>query len=267
MIERFTTPRRGAMLRIVLAPCSPFSVSPDLMRDAAALARDNGVTLHTHLAENDEDVAYSLRAVRLPPGEYAEDLGWIGDDVWHAHCVKLDAGEIDALRPHAHRRRALPVLEHAARLGHRAGAGDARRRRARSALGVDGSASNDGRPPAGRGAAGAAAAARRARRRRDERARGAGDRDPRRRARCWAAARELGSIELGKRADLAIWDVAGLEAAGAWDPVAALVLCGPFRVRDLLVEGRRVVRDGRLTGVDLDDVLARSAACLRRLMA
>ena len=81
------------------------------------------------------------------------------------------------------------------------------------------------------------------------------------------AAAELGSIEPGKRADLAIWDVSGIEAAGAWDPVAALLLAGPFRVRDLIVEGRQVVRDGNLTGLDLDSVLERARARLARLMA
>ena len=78
---------------------------------------------------------------------------------------------------------------------------------------------------------------------------------------------ELGSIEVGKRADLAVWDVSGLEAAGAWDPVAALVLCGPFQVRDLLVEGRWVVRGGALTGVDLGSVVERARRRLARLMA
>jgi cytosine/adenosine deaminase-related metal-dependent hydrolase len=87
--------REGAMVRVGLAPCSPFSVSRDLMREAALLARDKGVMLHTHLAENDEDIAYSLAKFGCRPGQYAEDLGWTGDDVWHAHCVKLDAGEID----------------------------------------------------------------------------------------------------------------------------------------------------------------------------
>ena len=83
------------MVRVGLAPCSPFSVSRDLMREAALLARDKGVMLHTHLAENDEDIAYSLANFGCRPGQYAEDLGWTGADVWHAHCVKLDGAEID----------------------------------------------------------------------------------------------------------------------------------------------------------------------------
>jgi cytosine/adenosine deaminase-related metal-dependent hydrolase len=95
VIDRFHDPRPGAMIRVAVAPCSPFSVSRELMRDAALLARDKGVMMHTHLAENDEDVAYSLENFGCRPGQYAEDLGWTGSDVWHAHCVKLDAEEID----------------------------------------------------------------------------------------------------------------------------------------------------------------------------
>ena len=75
------------MVRVGLAPCSPFSVSTDLMKNAAELAREKGVMLHTHLAENDEDIAYSMENFGCRPGQYAEDLGWVGDHVWHAHCV------------------------------------------------------------------------------------------------------------------------------------------------------------------------------------
>ena len=95
VIDAFHDPREGAMVRVGVAPCSPFSVSRELMRDAALLARDKGVMLHTHLAENDEDIAYSEAQFGCRPGQYAEDLGWTGHDVWHAHCVKLDGAEID----------------------------------------------------------------------------------------------------------------------------------------------------------------------------
>jgi cytosine/adenosine deaminase-related metal-dependent hydrolase len=94
VVDAFHDPAPGAMVRVGLAPCSPFSVSRELMRDAALLARDKGVMLHTHLAENDEDIAYSLEKFGCRPGQYAEELGWTGADVWHAHCVKLDASEI-----------------------------------------------------------------------------------------------------------------------------------------------------------------------------
>ena len=95
VIDKFHDASDGAMTRIAVAPCSPFSVSKDLMKNSAALARDKGVMLHTHLAENNEDISYSLEKFGCRPGQYAEDMGWTGDDVWHAHCVKLDAKEID----------------------------------------------------------------------------------------------------------------------------------------------------------------------------
>jgi len=100
VIDTFHDPAPGAMVRVCVAPCSPFSVSRELMRDAALLARDKGVMLHTHLAENAEDIAYSEARFGCRPGQYAEDLGWTGADVWHAHCVQLDAREIGLLRAH-----------------------------------------------------------------------------------------------------------------------------------------------------------------------
>ena len=94
VIDAFHDPSHGSMLRVGVAPCSPFSVSQDLMRDVAILARDKGVMMHTHLAENDEDIAFSLVKFGTRPGQYAEELGWTGLDVWHAHFVKLDPQEI-----------------------------------------------------------------------------------------------------------------------------------------------------------------------------
>jgi cytosine/adenosine deaminase-related metal-dependent hydrolase len=130
------------MVRVGLAPCSPFSVSRELMRDAALLARDKGVMLHTHLAENDEDIAYSLAKFGCRPGQYAEDLGWTGPDVWHAHCVKLDGSEIELFA------RSLTGVAHCPCSNCRLGSGIAPVRAMRDAgvrvgLGVDGSASND----------------------------------------------------------------------------------------------------------------------------
>ena len=95
VIDAFHDRSPGGMVKVGVAPCSPFSVSRELMRDAAILARDKGVMLHTHLAENEEDVAFSLATFGCRPGQYAEELGWVGDDVWHAHCVKLNTAEID----------------------------------------------------------------------------------------------------------------------------------------------------------------------------
>lgn len=251
----------GAMVRVGVAPCSPFSVSRELMRDAALLARDKGVMLHTHLAENEEDVAYSLEMFGCRPGQYAEGLGWTGDDVWHAHCVKLDGQEIELFA------RTGTGVAHCPCSNCRLGSGIAPLRDMRDAglrvgLGVDGSASND----AGnlvlearqamllqRVARGADAMS--AREALEIATRGGAE---------VLGRHECGRIMPGKRADLAIWDVSGIESAGSWDP-AAILLAGPVGVRDLLVEGRVVVRDGRVMTVDPRAVVARQVALAARL--
>ncbi len=253
----------GAMVRVGLAPCSPFSVSRDLMRDAALLARDKGVMLHTHLAENDEDIAYSLAKFGCRPGQYAEDLGWTGDDVWHAHCVKLDAQEIALFA------RTGTGVAHCPCSNCRLGSGIAPVRAMRDAgvkvaLGVDGSASND---------VGNLVAEARMAMLLQRVSRGADAMSAREALEIatLGGARVLGrsdcgSLEPGKRADIAIWDMRGIEAAGAWDPVAALMLCGPTRVRDLFVEGRQVVRAGQIITLDLPRVIERQNRLAARLM-
>ena len=263
VVDAFHDPGAGAMVRVGLAPCSPFSVSRDLMRDAADLARDKGVRLHTHLAENDEDIAYSDAQFGCRPGQYAEDLGWTGDDVWHAHCVKLDTQEIDLFS------RTGTGVAHCPCSNCRLGSGIAPVRAMRDAgvrvgLGVDGSASND----AGslidearqamllqRVALGADAMS--AREALEIATRGGAavlGRD------------DCGVIAVGKRGDLALWDITGIEAAGSWDP-AALLLAGPRRVRDLIVEGRQIVRDGRVVTIDTEKLAARANRLVARLMA
>ncbi|MEJ6477066.1 MAG: 8-oxoguanine deaminase [Octadecabacter sp.] len=241
----------GAMVRVGVAPCSPFSVSRDLMRDAAILARDKGVMLHTHLAENDEDIAYSLEKFGCRPGQYAEDLGWTGDDVWHAHCVKLDAQEIDLFA------RSGTGVAHCPCSNCRLGSGIAPVRAMRDAgvhvgLGVDGSASND---------AGNLIAEARQSMLLQRVANGADAMSAREaleiatRGGAQVLGRgDCGQIAVGKRADIALWDVTGVESAGSWDP-AALLLAGPTRVRDLFVEGRAVVRDGQMVTIDLERVI------------
>ena len=262
VVDRFHDPRPGAMVRVGLAPCSPFSVSRDLMWDAALLARDKRVMLHTHLAENDEDVAYSLARFGCLPGQYAEDLGWTGADVWHAHCVKLDSSEIELFS------RSLTGVSHCPCSNCRLGSGIAPVRAMRDAgvkvgLGVDGSASND---------AGNLVAEARMALLLQRVARGADAMSAREALEIATLGGaqvlgrdDLGSVEVGKRADLAIWDLRGVEAAGSWDPVAALVLCGPTRVRHLLVEGRQVVRDGQMLTLDLPRVLERQRDLAARL--
>ncbi len=253
LIDRYHDPAAGSMCRIGVAPCSPFSVSRELMRDAALLARDKGVMLHTHLAENDEDVAYSLAKFGCRPGQYAEDLGWTGSDVWHAHCVKLDAGEISLFA------RSGTGIAHCPCSNCRLGSGIAPVRQMRDAgvkvgLGVDGSASND--------MGNLMTEARQAMLL--QRVLGGADKMSAREA-LWIATRggadvlgrpDCGRLVPGKRADIAIWDVSGISSAGSWDP-AALLLAGPTRVRDLIVEGRQVVRDGQITTIDLDRVITR----------
>ena len=265
VIDAFHDTSEGAMVRIGVAPCSPFSVSRELMRDAAALAADKGVRLHTHLAENAEDVAFSLENFGCRPGAYAESVGWLGEHVWHAHCVALDAAEIDLFA------RSRTGIAHCPSSNCRLGSGVAPLRAMLDAgiavgLGVDGSASNDSGSllPEAR----QALLMQRARLGADAMAaREALEMATLGGARVLGRAGELGAIEAGKRADIAIWDVSGLGAAGAWDPVAALVLCGPFQVRDLLVEGRPVVRDGALVTVDSRALAEAARAHARRLAA
>lgn len=262
VIDQFHNPDVGAMCRVGVAPCSPFSVSRELMRDAAVLARDKGVMLHTHLAENDEDVAYSLAQFGCRPGQYAEDLGWTGPDVWHAHCVKLDGQEIDLFA------RTRTGVAHCPCSNCRLGSGIAPVKAmlehgVPTGLGVDGSASNDAgnlmaearqamllqRVKEGADAMSADAALRLA-------TRGGAEvlgRD------------DCGQIAPGFRADIAIWDTRTIESAGSWDP-AALLLTGPTKVEHLFVEGRQIVADGQVTTIDLPRVIERQTNLARRMM-
>jgi cytosine/adenosine deaminase-related metal-dependent hydrolase len=263
VIDAFHDPAPGAMTRVGVAPCSPFSVSRELMRDSALLARDKGVMMHTHLAENDEDVLYSQQNFGCRPGQFAEELGWTGGDVWHAHCVKLDAVEIGLFA------RSATGVAHCPCSNMRLGSGIAPVRTMRDqgvkvGLGVDGSASNDGADLLGearqtmllqRVALGADAMS--AREALEIATMGGASvlgRD------------DLGALATGKRADFAVWPATGIETSGAWDPVAALILCGPHRARDTYVEGRAVVRCGQMVTTDLDGAIARHRQLAAKLM-
>ena len=261
VIDAFHDDSEGAMVRVGIAPCSPFSVSRDLMRDAAILARDKGVMMHTHLAENDEDIKYSLAKFGCRPGQYAEDLGWTGEDVWHAHCVKLDGQEIDLIS------RSGTGVAHCPCSNCRLGSGIAPIRQMRDAgvkvgLGVDGSASND----TGNLIVEARLAMLLQRVQNGPDAMSADEA-------LFIATRggaqvlgrpDCGQIAVGQRADIAVWDITGIHSAGSWDP-AALVLAGPNKVRDLFVEGRHIVADGCMMTVDLGAVIAHQNILAKKL--
>ena len=263
VIDRFHDPKPGAMVRVGVAPCSPFSVSQGLMRDAALLARDKGVMLHTHLAEDADDVAFSLERFGCRPGEYAESLGWTGPDVWHAHCVQLDPAEIALFA------RTRTGIAHCPCSNCRLGSGIAPLRAMVAAgvplgLGVDGSASSD--------SGNLLMEARQAMLL--QRAVGGAEAfDPR--MALYIATRggaemlgrdDCGALMVGRRADLAVFDMGDVFSLGAWDKVAALVLAPPPGARDVFVEGRAVVRAGALALADRREVLAGAERSLARLM-
>ena len=264
VIDRFHDPRAGAMVRVAVAPCSPFSVSQDLMREAALLARDKGVMLHTHLAEDADDVAFSLERFGCRPGDYIEALGWTGPDVWHAHCVQLDAAEIALFA------RTGTGVAHCPGSNCRLGSGIAPLRQMFAAgvplgLGVDGSASNDSGNLLGE--ARQALLLQRA-------IGGAQAFDPRdalhiatRGGAEMLGRTDCGALIPGRRADFAVWDMADVASLGAWDLVAALVLAPPRGARDVFVEGRAVVLEGELVQVERTAVTAGAQRSLARLMA
>jgi cytosine/adenosine deaminase-related metal-dependent hydrolase len=273
LIETYDDKGRYAMLRVVAAPCSPFSVSRDLMRESAALARALGARMHTHLAENDHDVAYSRERFGMTPAQYAESLGWVGDDVWHAHCVKLDDAGIAAFA------RTRTGVAHCPCSNMRLASGIAPVRRMVDAgvpvgLGVDGSASNDGAHMLGE----ARSAMLLARVGRALQPFGCdhGPREMTARDALTLATRggarvlgrdDIGHIAPGMAADLALFDIQGLGHAGAavHDPLAALLLCAPTAAAWTVVNGRVVVERGRLLTLDLGPLVERHNRLARRL--
>jgi len=253
LIEAYHDPAPLAMRRIAVAPCSPFSVSRDLMRESAALARSAGVALHTHLAENDNDVAYSREKFGCTPAEYAEQLGWVGRDVWHAHCVKLDDAGIRCFAATGTGVAHCPCSN--MRLA--SGIAPVGRMRAQGVpvgIGVDGSASNDGGHLLGEvrqamllQRVGFGPRAMNAREALELATLGGArvlNRD------------DIGALAPGMAADFAAFDLRGIGFAGAQhDPVAALVFCAPAQTAFTVIDGRVVVRQGRLSTIDLPVVL------------
>jgi cytosine/adenosine deaminase-related metal-dependent hydrolase len=265
VIEAYHDTGRYAMVRVVLAPCSPFSVSPDLMRESLALARAYGVHSHTHLAETLDEAVYCKEVFERTPVELAEDLGWMGPDVWHAHMVHPSAEEVLTLG------RTQTGVAHCPTSNMRLASGIAplgalRRAGARVGLGVDGSASNDGAhllaearqalllhrvtgDPAALSAHGA----------------------------LWLATRggaqvlgrdDIGMLAPGMAADLIGYrlDTLGLAGGAVHDPLAALVFCQPPQVDLSVINGRVRVRDGVLLDVDLPVLVERHNAIARALV-
>jgi len=264
-VTRFHDPSPSSMLRIAVAPCSPFSVTTELMKESAALARRLGLRLHTHIAETLDEEEFCVERFGVRPIQLLDDLEFLGPDVWLAHGVHLSDQDIARLAV------SRTGIAHCPSSNLRLASGIARVRdlldaRAPVGLGVDGSASNDsndllaevrqamlvaraGLDPTALGAREALRLA----------TRGG--------AECLGRDDEIGSLEPDKRGDVALFDVTGLAFAGAEDMVAALAFCAPRRVRDLFVEGRRVVADGRLTGVDEERLAADGHRVARRIEA
>jgi 8-oxoguanine deaminase len=245
--EAAATLADGEWVEIAVAPCSPFSVTRELMKESAELARRLGLRLHTHLAETVEEADYCRELFGCTPVEYLEQVGWIAGDVWCAHCVHLSADDVSTFGAHD------VGVAHCPTSNMRLGAGLAPVRElldanVRVGLGVDGSASNErsdlfldvkqallvARARGGPAAMTAREALRLA-------TRGGAS---------VLGREDIGQLVPGKRADLAAWRIDGLELGGADDPVAGLVFSGPHRVDRLYVGGNEVVRDGRLVRAD-----------------
>jgi len=265
VVDTFHDPGPQAMVQVAIAPCSPFTVSQDLMRQSAVLAREKGVRLHTHLAENVEDIDYSLERFGMRPGEYIEDVGWVGEDVWHAHCVQLDAEE-NALFA-----RTGTGIAHCPGSNMRLASGIAPVRAwldrgVKVGLGVDGSASNDD--------ANLLTEARQAMllQRVKGHAAELTAREALRIATRGGAAvlgreDDIGSLEVGKNADFAAYDLNTPAMAGTdWDPLAALIFCRPAQATWTVIGGRPIVRDGLIASVDFDAVLTEHRRLVRMLM-
>jgi 8-oxoguanine deaminase len=271
LIEQYNDKSRHAMMRVVLAPCSPFSVTPDLMRESANMARTYGVRLHTHLAETLEEEEFCLETFGARPVEYVQSLGWTGDDVWHAHCVHMSDSEIDLFSQTG------TGVAHCPASNMRLASGIARIPEMVQAgvpvgLGVDGSASNDGghllaearlamllqrvaphrylsEKPGGRGGFGGKPDAMTARQTLELATRGSASvlgRD------------DIGYLAPGMSADFIALNLNQVAFAGAnHDPVAAVVFCQPPNVDYSVINGQVIVENGNLTTVDLGPHLER----------
>ena len=253
VIEEWNDQNHNSMIRVSLAPCSPFSVSKNLMFQTAQLAREYGVGLHTHLAENSDDVNYSNEKFGLTPGQYINELGWTGNDVWHAHCVKLSDQEINLFSE------TKTSISHCPCSNMRLGSGIIPLNKMMNkglsiGLGVDGSASNDSgnllnearqalylqrvteiknklnsRHMLWLATAGGASTLNRS---------------------------DIGSIKTGNSADFAIYDMSSLELAGAVDdPIGALIFCGPLRTKYTICNGKVLSVGDEIKNINLEKTI------------
>jgi cytosine/adenosine deaminase-related metal-dependent hydrolase len=275
LIERYHDASHGAMTQVAVAPCSPFSVSQDLMRLSAEMARHYGVRLHTHLAENDHDIAYSLEKFNRTPTQYAEDLGWLGHDVWHAHCVKLDDEGISLFAA------TRTGIAHCPCSNMRLASGIAPIRKMIEAgvpvgLGVDGSASNDAAHMVNE-ARQAMLLARLRKSLEGPQVSAEGKtifgcdtapmemtaRDALKLATRGGAEvlgrKDIGQLSVGYCADMALFDLRNLSFAGGavHDAIGSLMLCASAPAAYTVVNGRVVVSEGQLASVDLGNVIER----------
>ena len=259
VVNKFNQSHDGAMVNVGLAPCSPFSVSKRLMIETAKLARQLGVGLHTHLAENEDDLKFSKEMYGCTPGEYIQELEWVGPDVWHAHCVKLSDKEIEIFK------NTSTGVSHCPCSNCRLSSGIAPISKLLKAgvnvgLGVDGAASSDSTHLLNE----ARQAMLQQRLTKDGMAFSA--RSALEIATIGGAQvlgrKDVGSIEVGKRADLAMWDLNSLPFAGAWDPVASLIFTGPHYVKNLIVEGNLVIEDSRFCSIDVQKIINQAKKAL-----
>jgi 8-oxoguanine deaminase len=257
LIEAYHDNSRHSMTRMTLAPCSPFSVSTGLMKDSAALARSYpGVRLHTHLAENELDVSYSLEKFGCSPGQYAESLGWTGRDVWHAHCVQMDQAEIEMFG------RSKTGVGHCPCSNMRLGSGIAPIRRMLAAgvpvgLGVDGSASNDAGNLLHEMRAACLLARVGERNASAMSARGAIELATRGGAEVLGRD-DIGHLAVGMSADFVAVNIDRPQFAGAWDKVAALILCQTDFVDYSFIDGKKVVEQGQLLTAEIGSLMDRA---------
>ena len=255
VIETFHNPAPHSMLRVVVAPCSPFSVTPDLMRESARLARSYGVTMHTHLAETKDEEAFCLEQFGYRPAAYAEQLEWVGDDVWWAHAVHVDDAEIGRMSS------THTGAAHCPCSNMRLASGIAPVRQwldagVKVGLGVDGSASNDGSHMLNEARQALLL----------QRVLGGAERLQSNEA-LWLATRggasvlgrdDVGHLGVGFSADFIAYDLNQLAYAGAQhDPAAAIIFCAPQQVDLSVINGKIVVEDGELRTIDLPPIIER----------